>query len=258
MKLTECALLLLSDVAHSSPAAPLLQIVWPVSILLATFLATNRAMLAGRDVMEIGAGCGLAGLVAARLGPRRCVITDGEDFCLRTIERTATCPPPAPPAGAAAAAAAISPAASGAAAGAAPEPAPGLGLGAEAACDSAPPAPVEVRNLRWGDQESIAEYLRDGVRPQLVFGADIFHPSFGEPAEVFELVENVFDPSALVIEFVCGYVDRNNKEQVLAAARARGFSWRNVDPRSFLPDGQRVEEMSVKRLELIVFDKRRA
>ncbi len=253
MRLTDRALLL-SDVAHLRRSA--LQIVWPVSILLATFLATNRAMLVGRDVMEIGAGCGLAGLVAARLGPRRCVITDGEDFCLRTIERTATCPPPAPPGGAAAAAAAVSTAASGAAAGVAPEPEPGLG--AEAACDSTPPAPVEVRNLRWGDPESIEEYLRDGVRPQLVFGADIFHPSFGEPAEVFELVENVFDPSALLIEFVCGYVDRNNKEQVLAAARARGFSWRNVDPRSFLPDGQRVEEMSVKRLELIVFDKRRA
>jgi hypothetical protein len=232
-----------------------------VSILLATFLATNRTMLVGRDVMEIGAGCGLAGLVAARLGPRRCIITDGEDFCLRTIERTATCPPSLSAAAPGVASSSPAAAAVSATTGVSAVGASGPGRETDAARavgDDSPPAPVEVRNLRWGDPESLEEYLRDGVRPQLVFGADIFHPSFGEPAEVFELVEAVFDPSALHVEFVCGYVDRNNKEQVLAAARARGFSWRDEDPCSFLPEGQRVEDMSVKRLELIVFDKRRA
>jgi len=56
------------------------QIVWPSARLLAHFLVRRlgRARLAGEDVLELGAGCGLSGLVASRLGARSVTLTDNE------------------------------------------------------------------------------------------------------------------------------------------------------------------------------------
>jgi Lysine methyltransferase len=41
------------------------QIVWPAAILLSHFVYTFRENLHGGAVLELGAGCGLAGFVAA-------------------------------------------------------------------------------------------------------------------------------------------------------------------------------------------------
>lgn len=42
--------------------------VWPSAILLAEFLSHHRSLFHGKRVMELGAGIGLAGIVAAKLG----------------------------------------------------------------------------------------------------------------------------------------------------------------------------------------------
>lgn len=41
---------------------------WTVSHILSRELAGNRDIVAGKRVLEIGSGCGLCGIVAAKLG----------------------------------------------------------------------------------------------------------------------------------------------------------------------------------------------
>ena len=42
--------------------------VWPSAILLAEFLSQHRSLFHGKRIMELGAGVGLPGIVAAKLG----------------------------------------------------------------------------------------------------------------------------------------------------------------------------------------------
>ena len=55
---------------------------WPGSLLLGCELARLPGVVAGKSVAELGAGCGLVGMVAARLGAASCLATDGDDRCL--------------------------------------------------------------------------------------------------------------------------------------------------------------------------------
>lgn len=63
------------------------QVVWPVSVLLAWFVASRRERLRGSRVLEVGAGCGLSGLVAATCGAARVALTDGSDVVVRLLEQ---------------------------------------------------------------------------------------------------------------------------------------------------------------------------
>jgi predicted nicotinamide N-methyase len=66
--------------------------VWPGSVVLA--LAISRpdfpVLFSGKSVLELGAGSGLVGLVAARLGAERVVISDGDqtsvDLAVENLE----------------------------------------------------------------------------------------------------------------------------------------------------------------------------
>ncbi len=63
------------------------QIVWPVSVFLAWYVASQRDRLQGLQVLEVGAGCaGLPGLIAARFASRA-VLTDGNEVVLETLAR---------------------------------------------------------------------------------------------------------------------------------------------------------------------------
>lgn len=65
------------------------QIVWPASILLAWFVAFNRETIFRDSVaLEVGAGCGLSGFVAAHYC-RHVMLTDGNDVVLRLLESNA-------------------------------------------------------------------------------------------------------------------------------------------------------------------------
>ena len=59
--------------------------VWDGAVVLARYLETHPAKVAGRRVVELGSGTGFGGLVAARLGASEVLLTD-LDQCLPLIE----------------------------------------------------------------------------------------------------------------------------------------------------------------------------
>ena len=63
------------------------QIVWPASIILCWYLAHHRDLLRDKVVLELGAGCGLAGFFAANFNIQHSTITDGNEVVLRLLEQ---------------------------------------------------------------------------------------------------------------------------------------------------------------------------
>jgi len=61
--------------------------VWDAAVALAAFLSHDVGSrgLSGRRVLELGAGCGLPGLVAAAIGARSVVLTDRADAAVRLL-----------------------------------------------------------------------------------------------------------------------------------------------------------------------------
>lgn len=60
---------------------------WPGSLLLACHLYAHPRVVRGACVLELGAGCGLVGMLAARLGARATLITDGDAATVRLLRR---------------------------------------------------------------------------------------------------------------------------------------------------------------------------
>ncbi|KDO29369.1 hypothetical protein SPRG_05905 [Saprolegnia parasitica CBS 223.65] len=77
---------LLSSKAASTDHDLTGQVVWPVSILLSWFVAANNHLFRGKNVLEVGAGAGLAGFVASQFAAHT-AITDGNDVVLRLLTR---------------------------------------------------------------------------------------------------------------------------------------------------------------------------
>ncbi|GIL74114.1 hypothetical protein Vretifemale_4142, partial [Volvox reticuliferus] len=59
--------------------------VWMVAHMLCLELASNRGLVAGQHVLELGSGCGVCGLAAAALGAGHVVLTDVEGPVLRNL-----------------------------------------------------------------------------------------------------------------------------------------------------------------------------
>ncbi|GIL54339.1 hypothetical protein Vafri_9920 [Volvox africanus] len=59
--------------------------VWMVAHMLCLELASNRGLVAGQRVLELGSGCGVCGLAAAALGAGHVVLTDVEGPVLRNL-----------------------------------------------------------------------------------------------------------------------------------------------------------------------------
>jgi len=68
----------MADGVHGSTGCQL----WPTSIVLAQEIMRRPSLVEDRFVMEVGAGCGLSGIAAARLA-RRTVITDADEEAVR-------------------------------------------------------------------------------------------------------------------------------------------------------------------------------
>jgi predicted nicotinamide N-methyase len=54
---------------------------WDCGIALLTYLAHNPSAVSGKRVLELGAGTGVVGLAASRLGAKHVVLTDLADVC---------------------------------------------------------------------------------------------------------------------------------------------------------------------------------
>lgn len=66
------------------------QIIWTCSIVTSWYVAhAARCDVAGEDVLELGAGCGLCGLTAAKVGARTAWLTDFEPEVLSILEMNA-------------------------------------------------------------------------------------------------------------------------------------------------------------------------
>ena len=59
-------------------------IIWPAAIYLGWFIAQMRHLFEGKSVVEVGAGCGLSGLVASKFCTN-IAITDGNEHVLELI-----------------------------------------------------------------------------------------------------------------------------------------------------------------------------
>ncbi|KAL7484475.1 hypothetical protein ACHAW6_010117 [Cyclotella cf. meneghiniana] len=67
-------------------------LIWPSAIVLGRWLLSNRHVLRGKTILEIGAGCGLVGILAATIvkdcnTPEKVVITDVNNTVLENIFR---------------------------------------------------------------------------------------------------------------------------------------------------------------------------
>jgi predicted nicotinamide N-methyase len=65
------------------------QVLWPVSVLLGHYLASTSGShrIRGRSVVELGAGTGLPGLVAAKTGAAKVAVTDGNPVVLDLLSQ---------------------------------------------------------------------------------------------------------------------------------------------------------------------------
>ena len=63
--------------------------VWDAAVLLASWLATDPAIVRGRNVLELGAGCGAVGLSCAALGARHVALTDFDAGVVELLKENA-------------------------------------------------------------------------------------------------------------------------------------------------------------------------
>jgi len=62
-------------------------VMWPSAVALSRWLVSNPLTVKGRTVLELGAGCGLTGLVAAGLEPSSVILSDFNPKVLENLER---------------------------------------------------------------------------------------------------------------------------------------------------------------------------
>jgi predicted nicotinamide N-methyase len=70
----------LADGVHASTGCQL----WPASMALGHFLLSEPSLIAGKSLIELGAGCGFAGIVAARYASQ-CIITDADQETVENL-----------------------------------------------------------------------------------------------------------------------------------------------------------------------------
>lgn len=60
-------------------------VMWPSAVALATWLISNPKVIQGKTVLELGAGCGLVGLVAASLQAKKITLSDFNQFVVKNL-----------------------------------------------------------------------------------------------------------------------------------------------------------------------------
>jgi hypothetical protein len=187
------------------PGGAIGSVVWRGAVVLCELLARRRALVAGRRVLELGAGVGLVALVAARLGAASVLATDapGAEDVLRLLRQNVE-----EGSGVAAAAAATEET----------EPA--------AAAATTTSAVVHVAALAWG--ATTWPGGGEAADADLILGADVVY----EPTSALMLAETLalaLPPSGITRECLLSYKERGAGEAFFAALRAHGLTSTTVD-----------------------------
>jgi len=187
------------------PGGAIGSVVWRGAVVLCELLARRRALVAGRRVLELGAGVGLVALVAARLGAASVLATDapGAEDVLRLLRQNVE-----EGSGVAAAAAATEET----------EPA--------AAAATTTSAVVHVAALAWG--ATTWPGGGEAADADLILAADVVY----EPTSALMLAETLalaLPPSGITRECLLSYKERGAGEAFFAALRAHGLTSTTVD-----------------------------
>jgi len=199
------------------------QVVWPVSIFLSYYIARNLELFAGRRVAELGAGCGLSGLVASQFAAGTC-LTDGVDVVVRLLERNAA-------------------------------------LQKESgtlARPSGPDAEISVAQLLWGSETSLEAFLETFGVPEVLIGADVVcWPQYVKPlvqtTKRLMQLRHAADPEGPPLVLHLGYVVRalNNHRLFVNACSEAGLRVAEVPDTAFVPHPRPEHVASNNELQLL-------
>jgi hypothetical protein len=178
------------------------QILWPVSNLLAHFLASKigQARIRHRRIVELGAGCGLPGLVAASLQADHVILTDGNEVVMDLLQKNIdSC----------------------------------LQQREEITCQ------VSAKQLTWGDRDRCKKVLDSIGHVDHIVAADVVQwPAVLEPllltTKALLWTSTAEDPSLIL-----GIVNRASAtfDLFFSLAKELGFSYRKISATEYLENG---------------------
>lgn len=175
-------------------------------VLLSYYLASKQGQgrIRGRNVVELGAGCGLAGLVAARFA-KAVVTTDGNEVVMDLLQRNAE--------------------------------------RHQRELESTPRSNSKIyaREFQWGNKEQLQDIvnLMEG-NVDVVVAADVVQwPDVIEPL-VHSIKALLWHSRSKDPVFILGVVNRANStyQMFFDLAAEHGFTWRKVDAGEFLKGGE--------------------
>lgn len=145
----------MADGVHASTGCQL----WSSSIALAQELLSRPNLVSGKEVLEVGAGCGLLGITAARLA-RRTLITDGDEEVVQNLA---------------------------------------YNLQANEATwrarEGEPQREAAAKQMRW--EEPYEEPWPDSERVEVILGSDIIYGHWGDV--VAQALQNMLRPGGLIL-----------------------------------------------------------
>ena len=200
------------------------QVLWPASYLFCYFALKNKALFKDKNVMELGAGVGLVGLLVSQLGVKRMIMTDGEDDIVSLLEKNRI-----------------------------------LTKDTFVKGGNIKETVLSVKQLWWGVDGEIEKCLGPNNDCDIVIGADILANALGDPRVPLQCAKDVLmynKTDRVKKQFVCAYRSRSelNREYIKDVAKELGFTLQIVPPSTFLPAEIPSTHMIDRDMLLCIFE----
>ena len=200
------------------------QVLWPASYLFCYFALKNKALFKDKNVMELGAGVGLVGLLVSQLGVKRMIMTDGEDDIVSLLEKNRI-----------------------------------LTKDTFVKGENIKETVLSVKQLWWGVDGEIEKCLGPNNDCDIVIGADILANALGDPRVPLQCAKDVLmynKTDRVKKQFVCAYRSRSelNREYIKDVAKELGFTLQIVPPSTFLPAEIPSTHMIDRDMLLCIFE----